>query len=108
MLPRTRTPEHAVAVEVKTGDYVTKSNATLRPERAYASLSHARTLPPDYYWIGVQSNEIAPRVPEEQTYEGRTFEGVPSVSGYFRNNKDGTFTQLQDKSHADWQARLYV
>lgn len=112
MLFKTRTPEQTTTVEIDIGkDRVTKANATLSSDREYASLSQSGTLSHAYYhtyWIGVQSKEIAPRVPKGQTYEGRTFEGVPSISGYFVDNKDKTFTKLQDRSHAVWQNRLFV
>lgn len=112
MLFKTRTPAQTTTVEIEIGkDRVTKANAILSSDREYVSLSQSGTLSHAHYhtyWIGVQSKEVAPRVPKGQAYEGRTFEGVPSISGYFADNKDKTFTKLQDRSHADWRNRLFV
>ncbi len=106
---RTNAKEHTNTVEVEVGKgNVAKAGVKLGQDRAYASLSHVAALPPDYYWISVQNKELAPRVPEGQAYKGRTFEGVPPISGYFANNADGTFTKLQNRSHADWHDRLFV
>ncbi len=118
MSSRTRTKEvreHVPGLD-KGSKYVVKSeaiNMLTRTTREFASLSDARVITePDYYWIAAKSKEVAPREVKPingwESYEGRTFEGVPSIPGDFKDNKDGTFTQLRSHTDAAWEDRVYV
>ncbi len=95
--------------------YVTESGArsTMETGRDFASLSHARVITDSgWYWISASSIEAEPRevrpVNGSPTYKGRTFVGVPSIPGEFKDNKDGTFTKLNHPSDISWKDRVHV
>lgn len=96
-------------------NYVAKSEAVskMAGEREFASLSDARVITEsDFYWIGPKSKEVAPSevqpIQGGRAYEARTFEGVPSIPGEFKDNGDRTFTQLLDFRDAEWTDRIRI
>ncbi|MDE1834729.1 MAG: hypothetical protein KGH64_05320 [Candidatus Micrarchaeota archaeon] len=101
-MARNAVAEPRQVVELQTGrSYVAKSNVDgeLGTGRVLAPLSTARTIQErDWYWIS----------PESQKVSKDTYKGVPTETGYFRDNKDGTFTKVENRTDVAWEDRLYV
>jgi hypothetical protein len=73
--------------------------ANMRPGMAFASLGQARRIRAiGLYWISAESKRIG---------EG-TYRGVPAVTGYYRDNGDGTFTSVLHKNTERWSDLLHV
>jgi len=91
---RTKTvSQRDIAAEPHVGErYVNRARieSELMPGRRLASLPEARSITEKgWYWISA--------------------EGVPTKEGYYRDNKDGTFTKLNaNEKIPEWFDRVYV
>ncbi len=88
----------------------TRTQSAREPLWALQNLSQASRIKEEgTYSISTDSVELEPRMTKgTRSAQGRTFEGVPTITGVFEINTDGTFTQLRDASYVAWFNQLYV